>query len=137
MSRSSDELNWDRVLTYEYWDSPFEINSPGYKEEFLNGRAHQKVAAGLHGDTLILVLGNRITYHSALLDLGYRHFREQGESVPDDPEWEWTGGALIEYDNKENELNIWGDASDGPLTPEVEKTALEVFADLEYLEVEG
>ena len=132
MSRPSDELNWDRVLTYEYWDSPSVINSPGYKEEFLNGRA-QKVAAGLYGDTLILVLGNRVKDHSGLLDLGYRHFKEQGESFPDDSEW--AGGAFIEYYNEENKLNIWGDSTtlDGPLTPEIEKIALEVFADLEYL----
>jgi len=134
MSRPSDELKWDRVLTEEFW-----VFS-AYKKQFLNGRA-QKVAAGLYGDTLILVLGARVVDHSELLDGGHCHFRtKRGKDLPNDPDdREWAGGAFIEYYNKENELNIWGDSTtlDGPLTPEVEKLALEVFADLEYLEVKG
>jgi len=131
MSWPYEELNWDRVLTNEYWSIPYEVDAIDRKEGFLNGRA-QNIAAGLYGDTLILVVGWRATDHSRILHSSHLHFSRKVVDLPDDPAW--TGGAFIEYQNQEDELNIWGASStlDGPLTPEVEKLVLETFSGLEF-----
>lgn len=125
----SDQLNWDRVLTYECWIFPED------KEKFLTGRA-QKIAAGIYGNTLILVLGGNSNDHSYLLRLAHENFSEEDENLPTEPEW--AGGAFIEYLNKAGELNIWGDSTtlDGSLPEKIQTVAIEEFSQLDWIDVQ-